>query len=426
MLPIDSHLPEITQKLLQAKTLVLQAEPGTGKTTRVPPHLLSVFKKKILVLEPRRLAAKLSASRIAFELNQALGDSVGFQVRNESKIGKNTRLIFVTEGLFLRLALEDATLSEFDCIVLDEFHERNIHSDVALAVVKKIQEKMRSDLHLVVMSATLNAEKLLSFLPTAALHSVAGRTFPVEVQHTPVDLWQRYQLGFEWSEVSRSFLLLFEHTLSLALENSTHTGNILCFFSGTREIDAARNQVSELCAKAKVELLVLKSDASAETQERIFDAKSSQRKVILSTNIAETSLTLPSITCVLDSGFEKSTTLAHWNGLTMLELKSIAQASAIQRAGRAGRTSQGVVYRLFPKQDFDNRPKSSLPELFRSDLSSFELQTERVRFNFWSALVPLMQKTRPLLCLERNSLSFQCIRVLLPFCVCVQTRVFKK
>lgn len=359
-LPIDELEPLITKSLESHQTLILQAPPGSGKTTRVPQFLLKERTGKILILEPRRLAARLSAERVVEELGQPMGCDVGFQIRYEKVMGPKTRCLFMTEGLFLRTLLANPTLTDVDTIVLDEFHERHLHSDVAFALTRWLQSTIRPDLKLILMSATLDSEKLIEKIPDAQFLKADVPTFPVEIE---------YELStddrpLEWRVAVAVESLLQDHRCP---------GDILVFLAGAAEIRRSAQALLSSKQKEGFEIFELRADLPIVEQKRIFEP-SLKRKVILSTNVAETSVTLPGVTGVVDSGFAKSANFAHWNGLPTLEIKPVSQASCIQRSGRAGRTSPGVARRLFTRAEFLSRPSFDKPELLRADLAQTILE----------------------------------------------------
>ena len=361
-LPIDPLIPELLGRLRRHRALVLQAPPGAGKTTRVPPALLELG-GKVLVLEPRRLAARLAARRVAFERGEKPGQSVGYQVRFEEATGPDTRLVFMTDGVLLRRLLADPCLREVSCVVLDEFHERRLESDLALALLRRLQQTTRPELRLVVMSATLNAAPLAALLGCQVLQASAGQ-FPLVIHYTP--------LSSEPLEIQVTAAL--QRLLSEGLE-----GDVLVFLPGAAEIRRAMRACEGLARRASLLLLPLHGDLPVEEQERAI-APAPQRKVIFSTNVAESSVTIEGITAVIDSGLARVASHSPWSGLPRLEVRRISKASAAQRAGRAGRTGPGQVVRLYPLEDFARRPEHDTPEILREDLSSALLTLRAMRF----------------------------------------------
>lgn len=363
-LPVDAVLAQVVQEVRERNTVIIEAAPGAGKTTRVPPALLDVLAGEILVLEPRRLAARLSAERVAWEREERCGETVGYQIRYEKVSGPRTRIRYITEGLFLRLFLSDPSLSKIGCVVLDEFHERHVHTDVALGLARSVQERTRGraggDLRIVVMSATLNTALLRQAIPDAGLVTSEGRVFPVDIEY----------LG---QEPTRPVEILVEDAVGALLEDSRCPGHILVFLAGIAEIRRAAAQLGDLARKKGAQLLELRADLPLAEQQRVFDA-SPQRKIILATNVAETSVTIDGVTGVVDTGLAKIAGHAAWSGMPTLELRKTSQASANQRAGRAGRTAPGVCKRLFTKFDFGLRPAFEKPEIQRLDLTQVVLE----------------------------------------------------
>ena len=351
-LPIDSLLPEI-RKALETKTAaVVTAEPGAGKTTRVPPALLSAAftkDKEIWVLQPRRLAAKMAALRVAAEWGEEPGKRVGYQFRFEKKISAETRLRFMTDGMLFPLAQGDPELSKVAAVILDEFHERSLALELGLAWLKGLQQRSRPDLRLLVMSATLDSEALSQYLGGCPILHSPGRVFPVTVE---------YLLQPEQPDLG---LKVKTAVKQLAAKGS---GTTLVFLPGMFEIQKCR----EALRSEPLEVHALYGDLSVEEQQKVL-TPSEGRKVILSTNVAETSLTVPGVTAVVDSGLTRQARVSAWSGLEGLVTIPASQASAAQRTGRAGRLQAGHCLRLYSKFDFDHRAAFDLPELMRSDLS---------------------------------------------------------
>jgi ATP-dependent helicase HrpB len=356
-LPIDPLLPQIVDHLRTAGNLVLEAPPGAGKTTRVPPALLDLWAGEILVLEPRRLAARLAARFVAGERGEALGETVGYQVRFEEVAGPRTRLRFLTEGVLTRRLLSDPTLSRVACVVLDEFHERHLEGDLALALLRRLQRTGRPDLKLVVMSATLNAAPIAAYLGGARVLRSEGRQYALEIQYTPHSPAP------------------LEEQLATALERLPADGHTLVFLPGAAEIRRAQTACAGWARRRGVLLLPLHGDQTPEEQDRAV-LPSGQPKVILSTNVAESSITIEGVTAVIDSGLARVAGHSPWSGLPTLQVARISQASANQRAGRAGRTGPGSVIRLYPLDDFVRRPAHDTPEIARADLAPAALLVE--------------------------------------------------
>jgi len=370
-LPIDPFLPQIIEVLGSHSNLVLQASPGSGKTTRVPRAFLSApFLKpsqEIWVLEPRKLAAKYSAIRVADELNEPVGNTVGYQFRFEKVLGAKTRLKFFTEGMFSRLLHSDPSLSSVGIVVLDEFHERNLQTDTAISYLKALQKNIRPDLKTVVMSATMDPKPVLEFLDSSTLISVESPPYPLEISY----------LGSVSSEVPLEQLLKKAIKAELAPDSQ---GDTLVFLPGKPEIQRALNLLQSSTELRDFLIVPLHSEVSARDQELALRPQK-KRKIILSTNIAETSLTIEGVNRVIDSGLEKQASYSWWNGIPSLNLKKISKASATQRAGRAARTGPGKCVRLYPKSDYEARVGFSTPEILRTDLSSTLLEIRALGFH---------------------------------------------
>lgn len=369
MLPIDSLLPEIIEALRAASSVVIEAPPGAGKTTRVPPALLDAGladRGEVWVLEPRRIAATLSARRVAEERGEPLGASVGYQVRFEDVSGPATRLRFVTEGVFTRRLLSDPLLKGVGCVVLDEFHERHLQADIALALVRRLQLSERPDLKVVAMSATLEAAPVAEFLGHCPVLRSEGRRFDVTVEH----LTRPDERPLE-EQVASAVKRLLDEKLN---------GDVLVFLPGAAEIRRAAEACARLTAEENLLLLPLHGELPIAEQERAVRPQP-QRKVILSTNVAETSVTIEGVVAVIDSGLARVAGHSPWSGLPTLTVARTSKASAAQRAGRAGRTRPGRCLRLYTAQDFAARPAYETPEIRRLDLAeaSLELHAAGVR-----------------------------------------------
>jgi ATP-dependent helicase HrpB len=351
-LPVDAILPEITARLQSGSNLVIEAPPGAGKTTRVPPALLNILDGDVIVLEPRRIAARLSARRVAWEVGEEAGQTVGYQVRFEEAIGPQTRLRFVTEGVLTRRLLSDPKLQGVAAVILDEFHERHLESDLALALLKRLQ-RSRPELRIVVMSATLDAAPVARYLNHCPVLQSEGRQYDVAIRHSPYSV---KPLAMQVSDALE------------ALVSEEPTGDILVFLPGAAEIRRAMRESEVLAQRANLLVLPLHGDLSPAEQDRTV-APASQRKVIMATNVAESSVTVEGVTAVVDSGLARIATYSHWTGLPTLHGGRVSQASAKQRAGRAGRTAPGRVIRLYSAEDYSRRPEHDEPEIVRSDLS---------------------------------------------------------
>jgi ATP-dependent helicase HrpB len=351
-LPVDAILPEIISSLKGRPNLVIEAAPGAGKTTRVPLVLLGIATGEVIVLEPRRIAARLAARRVAWELGETIGETVGYQVRFEEVSGPRTRLRFVTEGILTRRLLSDPMLKGVDAVVLDEFHERHLESDLALALLKRLQSK-RPELRIVVMSATLDAAPVAHYLGDCPVIRSEGRLFPLSIRHLP------YSPQPLHAQVA--------HAVELAV-NEAQPGHILVFLPGVAEIRRAMRECETIARRAGLLSLPLHGDLSPTEQDRVV-SPDPQRKLILATNVAESSVTIEGVTVVVDSGLARTATHSPWTGLPTLSIGRISKASARQRAGRAGRTGPGRVLRLYSEEDLQLRPEHDAPEIVRSDLS---------------------------------------------------------
>ena len=358
-LPIDAVLPQIVSALKSASSVVLRAPAGAGKTTRVPPALLDAGlagDKQILVLQPRRVAARASARRIALERGGRLGDEVGYQVRFDEQISARTRIRVVTEGVLLRMLFDDPFLERLGAVVFDEFHERSLASDLALGMVRRIQQTVRPELRIIVMSATLAAEPIARFLDDCPIVESEGRTFPVEIRY--LRLPDQRPIAVQAAEAVVGML-------------DRTGGDVLVFLPGVGEI--RKTQQALEASVGDVALMPLYGDLPAEQQDAVL-APGQRRKVVLATNVAETSITVDGITAVIDSGLARVPSFDASIGLDRLELRRCSKASADQRAGRAGRTAPGVCLRLWDERSHAARPDFEEPEVRRVDLAGTVLQ----------------------------------------------------
>lgn len=351
-LPIDELLGEITGSLERNPNLLLVAEPGAGKTTRVPRALLEAARGQVLVLEPRRMAARMAARRVAWEMGEEPGKTVGYQVRFEHVASAETRLHFLTEGVLVRRMLTDPDLEGVEVVVLDEFHERHIETDLALALLRRLQRR-RPELKLVVMSATLEAGPIAEFLGGCPVLRSAGRAFPLTIEHRP---YSPERLEDQVREAVEGLI------------GSGEKGGILVFLPGAVEIRRALRACEPVARRAERLALPLYGDLPAAEQDRAV-APSEAAKIVFATNVAESSVTIAGVTAVVDSGLERQASWSRWTGLPTLEVGRVSQASATQRAGRAGRTAPGRVVRLYTQQDFLQRPEQRVPEIVRGDLA---------------------------------------------------------
>ncbi|MBD3801417.1 MAG: ATP-dependent helicase HrpB [Campylobacterales bacterium] len=363
-LPIHTVLPDIGQALSANNQLILQAPPGAGKTTVVPLELLQapwLGDKKIVMLEPRRLAARNAALRMAELLGETVGQRVGYRIRQETKVSVATRIEVVTEGILTRMLQRDPTLEEVGVLIFDEFHERSIYADLGLALALQSQTLLREDLKLVVMSATLNAAALKGVLPDAAVVTSEGRCFPVaysylDIRHKPPEV--------------KTVATVTAETITAALK--AETGSMLVFLPGVREINAVERALQGTLESDTLLVPLYGDLARAAQQHAIAPAPEGKRKVVLATNIAETSLTIDGVRIVIDSGLERYVEYDAASGMNRMRTRMITQDSAVQRAGRAGRTQEGVCYRLW----HENKPlvPHARPEILQSDLALLMLE----------------------------------------------------
>ena len=355
-LPVDAILPEILTSLQHTPNLVIEAPPGAGKTTRVPPAVLDLCRDGIIVLEPRRIAARMAARRVASESGESVGETVGYQVRFEEKIGPRTRLRFVTEGILTRRLLADPLLKGIDAVVLDEFHERHLDSDLALALLKRLQ-RLRPELRIIVMSATLATAPIAQYLGACPILRSEGKLFALSIRHLPY---------------SAEPLQVQVRNAVEVLTGEQPSGHILTFLPGIAEIRRATRECEPLARVMGLLVLPLHGDLSPAEQDRAV-LPTQERKLILATNVAESSVTVDGVTAVIDSGLARFATYSAWTGLPTLQVGRISKASATQRAGRAGRTGPGQVIRLYSQEDYALRPEHDLPEIARADLSQLLL-----------------------------------------------------
>jgi ATP-dependent helicase HrpB len=361
-LPIDDVLPEVVAAVRDRRTCVLVAPPGAGKTTRVPGALLDagLIDGTIVVLQPRRLAARLAAARVASERKAQLGGEVGYQVRFDRKTSATTRIEFVTEGVLTRRLLGDPDLKGVGAVIIDEFHERHLDGDLALALVERLRDK-RPELALVVMSATLDAEPVAAYLRDAPIVRSEGRTFPITIEHA-TQLDDR-PLGKQVAAAVRRVMQGAHGEL----------GDVLVFLPGSGEIRRCAEDLEDAARTFDLAVLPLHGDLPVEEQD-VAVRPSSRRKVILATNVAETSVTIDGVTCVIDSGLARIARHSPWSGLPSLEVEPVSRASCAQRAGRAGRTRPGHVVRLYTKHDHDMRRAFEPAEVARADLGGAALE----------------------------------------------------
>ncbi|AWA90473.1 TPA: ATP-dependent helicase HrpB [Vibrio parahaemolyticus] len=359
-LPIEAVMPQLLTAVKHQHQVILKAAPGAGKSTYFPLQLIQnqVVTGKVIMLEPRRLAARNIARYLAEQLGEQVGQRVGYRVRGETKVSASTQLEIVTEGVMTRMIQNDPELDGVDLLIFDEFHERSIHADTALALSLEVQEALRDDLKLVVMSATLDQEALQSLLPEACYIESEGRSFAVETRYVP--------------------LTANDHLSTVMAKNieslmNKESGSLLAFLPGVAAIKQVQERLSHL--PDDVEVCPLYGQLSfTEQQKAISPAEKGKRKVVLATNIAETSLTIEGIRLVVDSGLERVARFDLKNGLTRLEQTRIAQSSAIQRAGRAGRIEEGICVRLYSESQLKQQSQVPQPEILHSDLASLVME----------------------------------------------------
>lgn len=360
-LPIDDVLPALVASLKNSVSAVLQAPTGAGKTTRVPPALLDAGiagKGRIILLEPRRLAARAAARRMAQERSQILGDDIGFHVRFDRCVGRNTRIIAVTEGILLRQLLDDPFLENVGTVIFDEFHERTLNSDLALGMVRLIQQTVRPELRIVVMSATLASESVATYLGGCPVIRSEGRLFPVEIRHEPKPHKQPWPQA-----VADAVEALVDQT----------PGDLLVFLPGWGEIRHTAKLLEPLATERELAVAPLHGDLPPEQQDAAL-LHGPRRRIVLATNVAETSVTVEGVTAVVDTGLARQLTFDPRLGLDRLQLTQISQASASQRAGRAGRLQPGLCVRLWSAANHRQRPEQTEPEIRRVDLAGAVLQ----------------------------------------------------
>jgi ATP-dependent helicase HrpB len=369
-LPIDAALPQLRQTLAAHRNVVLQAPPGAGKSTGVPLALLDEAWRgdaRIVMLEPRRLAARAVATRMAQVLGEAVGRTVGYRTRLETKVSKDTRIEVVTEGILTRWLQRDPTLEGVALVIFDEFHERSLNADLGLALCLDVQETVREDLRLLVMSATLDGAAVAQLLGDAPIVTSEGRTFPVTT-HYRERLDQRGARP-QYEDMAQ----LVARTIIRALDEEE--GDVLAFLPGQGEIRRAQRFLEEASLPAGVRVLPLFGELSAQEQDAaIQPSHAGERKIVLATNIAETSLTIEGVRIVVDSGQERRSRFDPATGMSRLELGSISRASADQRRGRAGRTQPGVCYRLWSELEHAALPAQTAPEIVIADLAPLALE----------------------------------------------------
>jgi len=369
MLPIEAIIPELKQQLTLKKQVILQAPPGAGKSTFLPLLLLKEgwFDGKVIMLEPRRLAARNIAHYLASQLGQKVGQQIGYRLRGETKISAETQLEIVTEGILIRLLQQDPELNGVDLVIFDEFHERNLQADLGLALCLDVQASLRETLRLLIMSATLDNDTLQQHLPDAGCVSSEGRSFPIEYIYHPI--------------LTRTINANDRHIQQTALVSliqkafAEQEGNILVFVAGVKEILGCCRALQTWISDNNLAVLLapLYGQLSLDEQQIAIKAPiNNQRKIVVATNIAETSLTIDGITVVVDSGIERNFKFQAQTGIGKLTSQSISEASATQRAGRAGRLSPGTCYRLWAKDKRLNAQNEA--PILQSELTALILE----------------------------------------------------
>ena len=359
-LPIEEIEDAFAEAYRDTNRVILSAPTGSGKSTQIPQILLNegmLTNGELIVLQPRRIAARALARRVAFELGEKLGDRVGYQIRNESVVSRNTVIRFVTEGILLRRFINDPELSGVSGIVFDEFHERSLHADMALARALRLQKSSRQNLRIVVMSATLDSKALETYMDPCRKVVSGGRVYPVDISYTK-------------EKAGGSKLPVWELAAKRVSESimDTDRGHALVFMPGAYEIGRTIKALGQRLSASEFKLLPLHSELGPREQDVALD-ESDRRKIIVSTNVAETSLTINDVRLVVDSGQARVARYDSVRGLNTLWIEKISHAAASQRSGRAGRTGPGKCIRLWSERDHSQRPEFDEPEIQRMDLS---------------------------------------------------------
>ncbi|MEK3964344.1 ATP-dependent helicase HrpB [Paenibacillus sp. FSL H7-0323] len=362
-LPIIQVLPDLKNILNTAQAAVLIAEPGAGKTTGTPPAFLDepwMAGKSILMLEPRRLAARSAATYMASCLGESVGQTVGYRMRNDTKVGKNTRIVVVTEGVLTRMLQSDPSLGDVGLVIFDEFHERSLHADLGLALTLEAQAVLREDLRILIMSATLDSERVSALLGDAPVVNCPGRTYPVETIYVPT-----------------TGNLPLEKTAAAAVRRALveQPGDILVFLPGEREIRRTQSELENGSLAEQTVIRPLYGQLPQNIQDAAVAASvQGERKVVLATSIAETSLTIEGVRTVIDTGQRRTQVFSPRTGMPSLTTVPVSKASADQRRGRAGRTAPGVCYRLWSQEEHNRLPDDNVPEIMQTDLAQLALE----------------------------------------------------
>lgn len=376
-LPIDAIKTTFLNALHANNTLVLSAAPGAGKSTRLPLWLLAfepLLQKKIYLLQPRRIAAKNIACYLAQQLGENVGQTVGYRLRNDTKVSIDTRLEVITEGILTQIIQNDPELSDCGLIVLDEFHERSLHGDLAFALACDVQQGLREDLKILLMSATLSTKLLLEQLPNAFAMESEGRCFPVDIEYLP-PVSSKISTN---KNINYSTKIWREHALKISHQyGNEHKGSILVFLPGVADIRYLADNLRERLPGNMILSPLYGELSIVEQQQAIAPAAQGFNKLVLATNIAETSLTIEGVNLVIDCGLEK---VALYDGQTMtnrLHQQAISKASATQRAGRAGRLMPGRCLRLYSQEAFERRSENSISEIQQTDLLPLLIESAR-------------------------------------------------
>ena len=359
ILPIDAHIDALLK--IETPNFVLRATAGSGKTTRVPIAFAKQNKGIVLCVEPRRLAAVSAANRVAVELGEKVGDSVGYHVRMDKRIGKATKLLFVTTGMLLQYLCQDPLLEQVSAVIFDEFHERALEMDTALAMIRYVQREFRENCRIIIMSATLDPAPIENFLSPCSVYDVEAPRYPLQIEYiaTPSGGW------------FRDYRASLVEALQRASRNDQ--GDILVFLPGMADILAAKEEAQNLFGQ-QFDLVVCHASLPIEEQTAVLRPTTAKRRIVFSTNVAESSVTIPRITCVIDTGLAKEKFFDSAIGLSRLETVRISRASADQRAGRAARVAPGVCIRLWEQNRHALLEAETHPQIDHLDLAQSVLQ----------------------------------------------------
>ena len=381
-LPVSQRREELLSAIRDNQVVIVAGATGSGKTTQLPKMCLEIGRESIAHTQPRRIAARSVAERVAEELGVELGSEVGYQVRFTDKAGANTKVKVMTDGILLNALQRDRNLKQFDTIIIDEAHERSLNIDFLIGYLKQILPR-RPDLKVIITSATIDPESFSRHFDGAPIIEVSGRSFPIEIRYRPVRSAREGDSDVDGSIAGDDYVDGLVDALK-ELEQDPD-GDVLVFLSGESEIRDAQDAVEGASTAGQlmknIEVLPLYGRLSASEQHRIFEKSKVaglRRRVILATNVAETSLTIPNIKYVVDAGTARISRYSPKAKVQRLPIEAISQASANQRAGRAGRTSPGVVVRLYAEEDFNSRPEFTDPEILRTNLAAVILQAASI------------------------------------------------